>query len=158
MEIILIHLDPKQDSRMHLSGSSSLCKMTINNVRPEDAGRLIIISIIVSIALYYISLLIGFGKYQIRNPNINNRDHLVGWPTTSLSPPNNNAIEKNFVCLYVILTSLCIQWTFLTRYKSGTNVFWRTARMWKRLRPDILMLMLELLPRFVDNKHETSSK
>ena len=46
MEIILIHLDPKQDSRMHLSGSSSLCKMTINNVRPEDAGRLIIISII----------------------------------------------------------------------------------------------------------------
>ena len=42
-----------------------------------------------SIALYYISLLIGFGKYidgkyiddQIRNPNVNNRDHLVGRPT-----------------------------------------------------------------------------
>merc|ERR1712130_1087329 len=30
-----------QDSRMHLSGSSSLCTMTINNVRPEDAGRYI---------------------------------------------------------------------------------------------------------------------
>ena len=30
--------------------------------------------------------------------------------------------------------------------------------MWKRLRPDILMLMLELLPRFVNNKHKTSSK
>ena len=31
-----------------------------------------------SIALYYISLLID----QIRNPNVNNRDHLVGRPTT----------------------------------------------------------------------------
>ena len=33
----------------------------------------------ISIALYYISLLIGFD--QIRNPNVNNRDHLVGRPT-----------------------------------------------------------------------------
>ena len=33
-------------------------------------------------ALYYISLLIGFGKYRwSRNPNINNRDHLVGQPS-----------------------------------------------------------------------------
>ena len=87
------------------------------------------------------------------------RRMLEGWSSSaSSSPPNDNAIEKNFVCLYVILTSLYIQWTFLTRYKSGTNVFWRTARRLKRLQSDILMLMLELLPRFVNNKHETSSK
>ena len=36
-----------------------------------------------SIALYYISLLSGLGNIddQNRNPNINNRDHLVGRPT-----------------------------------------------------------------------------
>ena len=38
-----------------------------------------------SIALYYISLLSGLGNMNIddqnRNPNINNRDHLVGQPT-----------------------------------------------------------------------------
>ena len=37
-----------------------------------------------SIALYYISLLSGLGNIddQNRNPNINNRDHLVGRPTS----------------------------------------------------------------------------
>ena len=37
-----------------------------------------------SIALYYISLLSGLGNidYQNRNPNINNRDHLLGRPTS----------------------------------------------------------------------------
>ena len=35
-----------------------------------------------SIALYYISLLFGLGNDdQNRNPNMNNRDHLVGQPT-----------------------------------------------------------------------------
>ena len=36
-----------------------------------------------SIALYYISLLSGLGNIfdQNRNPNINNREHLVGRPT-----------------------------------------------------------------------------
>ena len=36
-----------------------------------------------SIALYYISLLSGLGNIddQNRNPNMNNRDHLVGRPT-----------------------------------------------------------------------------
>ena len=36
-----------------------------------------------SIALYYISLLSGLGNIedQNRNPNVNNRDHLVGRPT-----------------------------------------------------------------------------
>ena len=38
----------------------------------------------ISIALYYISLLSGLGNIddQNRNPNINNRDHLVGRPTS----------------------------------------------------------------------------
>ena len=41
-------------------------------------GKILVMIIIIhSIALYHISLLSGVGN-QNRNPNINNRDHLVG--------------------------------------------------------------------------------
>ena len=47
-----------------------------NSILADDVNT----TIIRSIALYYISLLSGLGNIddQNRNPNMNNRDHLVG--------------------------------------------------------------------------------
>ena len=54
--------------------------------QPRFLGHLYLAFSHPSIALYYISLLPGLGNIddQKRNLNINNRDHLVGQPTTPI--------------------------------------------------------------------------
>ena len=44
---------------MHLAGSSTLCTMTINNVRPEDAGRFLFFIIIITIIIFDIIIIVN---------------------------------------------------------------------------------------------------
>ena len=86
--------------------------------------------IIISIALYYISL--GLGNIdQNRNQNINNRDHrLVGRPTTSSSDKmifefilyiTSGAHFNSFVLWFILITFHCSQSFFIHKYKVRTE-------------------------------------
>ena len=43
---------------MHLAGSSTLCTMTINNVRPEDAGRFLFFIIVIIVIIIVIVIVV----------------------------------------------------------------------------------------------------